>query len=116
MGTREFFHLKQTFAFRDVAGEGCWCLSTHLASGPVTLISNEYTLCLPNETLEWGKQYEFSLFENPDANLPRPPGSVTITITPTVRPVQEGVRARGGRGSFLAALAERHAAHADGEA
>merc|ERR1711964_97254 len=105
------------FSFRDGAGEG-WYLSMykHDANGTVVCGPLTCKLCLPKETLEWGKQYKFSLFEA--INMPdgtEIPESFILTITPAVRAVQESMRFRGGRGSFLSALAERHTARAGGE-
>merc|ERR1711964_682208 len=70
------------FAFRDDADEGDWWFSMceHDANGTVTKGPLTYKLWLPKETLEWRKQYTFSLFEDPDDDSHH--GTMTLTINP----------------------------------
>merc|ERR1711964_755592 len=108
--------VRMDFAFRDVAGEGCWCFSFYDANGagapgPVT-----WKLCLPNETLEWGKQYTLALFETmPESEaihlgVQGPPETMSLTITNPARAleaVQGMAHATAGRRHFLLELARR---------
>merc|ERR1711964_713504 len=80
--------LRAELAYIRGDGEGFWCLSDtltlHDASGTIIRRPVTYRKSLPNEPLEWGKQYTFPLFEAllwPDGeNIPE---TITFIINPT---------------------------------